>query len=255
MQLGEPPGWKTILHVYFWYSFIFAYVWYYAGWVTWIIKCCQRNSQERTFLDVCLFAITVSASFAELTKTRKQSSKMHAACLPTVGALVAIRCQYQWKGLYSEVQWTSLDRSPVMATSRRWPGPGSGGGPHIPCLEGRDWGQGGALYSAVQCIMGNDHMTPPRPEQTDSDRQNITFSQLHWWVVKMCNIGLTHGIAQRLILHFDSTFGCHKLVLLSSYCHLICQLIQRVHGGTLIDSSSISALQIVIFPNLLHKGK
>ena len=71
----------------------------------------------------------------------------------------------------------------------------------------------------------------------------------------MCNIGLTHGIAQRLILHFDSTFGCHKLVLLSSSCHLICQLIQRVHGGTLIDSSSISALQIVIFPNLLRKAK
>ena len=30
------------------------------------------------------------------TLTRKHSSRMHSARLPTVGASVAIRCQYQW---------------------------------------------------------------------------------------------------------------------------------------------------------------
>ena len=42
-------------------------------------------------------------------------------------------------------------------------------------LGGWEW----ALYSEVQCIMGNDHMGTPVNRQTDTTK-NITFLQLHW---------------------------------------------------------------------------
>ena len=45
-----------------------------------------------------------------------------------------------------------------------------------------------SLYSAVQSIMGNDHMGRPNPcEQTDTTK-NIAFQQIYWWVViRVCN--------------------------------------------------------------------
>ena len=43
------------------------------------------------------------------------------------------------------------------------------------------WKGAGALYSEVQCIMGNGHIESPHG-QTDRD-DNITFPQLRWRAV------------------------------------------------------------------------
>ena len=42
----------------------------------------------------------------------------------------------------------------------------------------------GALYSEVQCIMGNGHMETPPPVKRKTDMSEIiTFPQLHWQAV------------------------------------------------------------------------
>ena len=56
------------------------------------------------------------------------------------------------------------------------PGPGLRGVPFL-----MSWKGAGALYSEVQCIMGNGHMESPHG-QTDSN-ENITFPQLRWRAV------------------------------------------------------------------------
>ena len=59
------------------------------------------------------------------TLTRKHSSRMHTVSLPTVGASVANRCQFQWtRGVLKR---TSLSRSPVG---------------RVPCLISRGWDMG-----------------------------------------------------------------------------------------------------------------
>ena len=57
-----------------------------------------------------------------------------------------------------------------------WGGVGWGGG------QGRYWGE--AIYSDVQCIMGNGHMGLIPCEQADMT-ENIAFSELLWWAVNL----------------------------------------------------------------------
>ena len=62
--------------------------------------------------------------------TRSHSSRMHTARLPTIRALVAIRCQYWWRtpqiNKFEEVCSDGCQVSLVGAWGR---------GPHVPCLE------------------------------------------------------------------------------------------------------------------------
>ena len=79
---------------------------------------------------------------------------MHTSRLQTVDVSVAtIRCQYQ-RVVSPQVNKFEQDSS----EDNKMPVAG-----------------GGALYSEVQCIMGNGHMKPAPDEQTD---ENITFPQL-----------------------------------------------------------------------------
>ena len=58
-------------------------------------------------------------------------------------------------------------------------GAGAGGGPEIPCRGGPGPGPEGALYSVVQCIIGNGHVRHTSSVCTDAYK-NITFPKLRW---------------------------------------------------------------------------
>ena len=77
-------------------------------------------------------------------KTRKYSSRMCTACLPTVHALVVTRCQYS-SGL-GVLKWTSFKRSPVMVTRCPIARGGRAKGSHVWCPGGQDQDQ-------VPCIV------------------------------------------------------------------------------------------------------
>ena len=78
-------------------------------------------------------------------RTRKNSSRMRAALLPTIHALVATRCQHWWVGWV--LKWTSLNRSPVMATRCHWQGNQDQGS-----FNGdQRWGKGRAEDSYIWC--------------------------------------------------------------------------------------------------------
>ena len=119
-----------------------------------------RNLKHQLYLTVLLivlfYLIKTSMRLIKyiwnFDATRKHSSRIRAARLPTVHAL-ATRCQY-WS---SEQVLTGLQWLPPNVTSG---GAGTGAsGLHV-------W-LGGGLYSEVKCIMDIGHMGKP----TRTDRQ------------------------------------------------------------------------------------
>ena len=78
-------------------------------------------------------------------KTRKHSSRMRIAHLPTVRALVATKCQYRIGGSSSEPVWKGPQWWPPDATSRGW-----GWGWEIPCLMSKELGAWAGVWGPVQ---------------------------------------------------------------------------------------------------------
>ena len=87
---------------------------------------------------------------------------MRTALLPTIHAL-DIRCPYQGDPHVNKYELAGGLMSDFMGA-----GPWTKAGP-------------GALYSEVQCMIGNSYTEtpPPRHEETDAS-ENITFPKLRW---------------------------------------------------------------------------
>ena len=146
------------------------------------------------------------------TKTGKHFSRMCTARLPTIHAL-ATQCQYCWEGVggwapqvnkFEQVssgghQMSLAEWVPCLMSK-------------VPCLKSRGW----ALYSEVQCILGNGHMGTPL--WTDRDTcENITFLQFRWRAVKIGSTKSKEWVIQK---------GCIN-------CYLIYQFEIGGRGGRL----------------------
>ena len=108
------------------------------------------------------------------------------------------RCQYQWgrDGAGEEFPCLMICRG--------------GGASGVPCLLSMT-GVGAALYSEVQCIMGNDHMAPLSCEQTDR----------HKWKHYFPTISLADG-------NNNFIWGkCFHVLLVSAY--VICERLSVMH--------------------------
>ena len=133
----------------------------------------QYNTQHMFMHINILPFIIVTCSFCLLNTTRKHSSRMCTARLPTVN-FTGHQMSLPVVGVSSSNQvWTGLQWWPPDVTSRRR-GRSNAGDPMLMC-------RGCTVRSNALWVM----VTWGTPcEQTDMT-ENITFQLLRWWMVKM----------------------------------------------------------------------
>ena len=92
------------------------------------------------------------------SKTRRHSSRMSTARLPTVHTLVATRCQYQWEGRggpqVNKFEQVSSDGNQMSLVGDRIGGPMSdvsgGAGGSTPDVQGGGWASDGGKHCTVR---------------------------------------------------------------------------------------------------------
>ena len=89
--------------------------------------------------------------------------------LPTVCALVAIRCQH-WDPV---LKWTSLNRSQVLATLGHW---------------GQSWEGPSTVKSNASWVLVTWDQSPPHTHRMTDTTETITFQQLRWRTLKTIDL-------------------------------------------------------------------